>query len=542
MLTLQNYLKKMTRNLLLFNLLLFVNFTYSQDTLKDNKSHFVIEIEEQENKKTKLLQEGQLSSFFANTNLNILFGATQFFGDIKQWDNIPAFDKNKKIFEIKPSVEISLNKKINQLFSIKTSVIIGSFAGIKRVKIGSDYETHDPYFFYQGQGEYFQTDYKELDLQFLLDLSNASSFFSTSKNKNLTIYLKGGLGINVFNSVNRNLVSGDYIYSYGYEDENQFGGNIKKSIMQSPKETVYIIGLNTRYELNNKLSILLDATKRKVNSDFWDTHDNKSKEDNFNFYSLGLSYRIGGEVKEKDWRTPLESLEREAQASKANIEWLSEDSDNDGVSDAFDKELNTPMGVSVDGSGVSLDVDMDNIPDYLDSDPFSSRGAIVDGNGVEFDSDNDGISDSKDLESNTKIGSIVNQYGITVTIGTSISNTEIYLPSIYFTSGSYFVNSSNLRRIATIAMMMNNNPEIRLNVIGNTDKNGSTNSNQNLALKRSQEVINYLSENFGIEKNRFESSSNGEENNLATEITSSEFPNNNTLSEINRRVDFKIID
>jgi outer membrane protein OmpA-like peptidoglycan-associated protein len=532
----------MTRNLLLFNLLLFVNFTYSQDTLKDNKSHFVIEIEEQENRKTKLLQEGQLSSFFANTNLNILFGATQFFGDIKQWDNIPAFDKNQNFFEIKPSVEISLNKKINQLFSIQTSVIIGSFAGIKRVKIGSDYETHDPYLFYQGQGEYFQTDYKELDLQFLLDLSNASSFFSTIKKKNLTIYLKGGLGINVFNSVNRNLVSGDYIYSYGYEDENQFGGNIKKSIMQSPKETVYIIGLNTKYELNNKLSILLDATKRKVNSDFWDTHDNKSKEDNFNFYSLGLSYRIGGEIKEKDWRTPLESLEREAQASKANIDWLSEDSDNDGVSDAFDKELNTPMGVSVDGSGVSLDVDMDNIPDYLDSDPFSSRGAIVDGNGVEFDSDNDGISDSKDLESNTKIGSIVNQYGITVSIGTSTSNTESYLPSIYFTSGSYFINSSNLRRMATIAMMMNNNPEIRLNVIGNTDKNGTTNSNQNLALKRSQEVINYLSENFGIEKNRFESSSNGEENNLATEITSLEFPNNNTLSEINRRVDFKIID
>lgn len=56
--------------------------------------------------------------------------------------------------------------------------------------------------------------------------------------------------------------------------------------------------------------------------------------------------------------------------------------------------------------------------------------------------------------------------------------------------------------------MMNNNPEIRLNVIGNTDKNGSTNSNQNLSLKRSQEVINYLSENFGIEKNRSESNSN----------------------------------
>lgn len=47
------------------------------------------------------------------------------------------------------------------------------------------------------------------------------------------------------------------------------------------------------------------------------------------------------------------------------------------------------MGVSVNGSGVSLDLDMDNIPDYFDSDPFSSRRAIVDRNGVEFDTDND---------------------------------------------------------------------------------------------------------------------------------------------------------
>jgi len=183
---------------------------------------------------------------------------------------------------------------------------------------------------------------------------------------------------------------------------------------------------------------------------------------------------------------------------------------------------------------------MDNIPDYLDSDPFSTRGAIVDNNGVEFDTDNDGIPDSKDLESNTEIGAIVNQYGITVSVGNSGTH-KSYLPSIYFESGSSYINNSNLKRIATIAIMMNNNPNIKLLVIGNTDENGTSEFNNKLALKRSEEVINYLASNFNIDKNRFVTSGNGEEKPLTKEVVSAEFPNGNTLSELNRRVDFQII-
>ena len=65
------------------------------------------------------------------------------------------------------------------------------------------------------------------------------------------------------------------------------------------------------------------------------------------------------------------------------IDGFTDDADNDGVSDAFDKSPNTPLGVAVDGSGNALDVDMDNVPDYRDADPFSNRGAQVDENGVE---------------------------------------------------------------------------------------------------------------------------------------------------------------
>ena len=142
---------------------------------------------------------------------------------------------------------------------------------------------------------------------------------------------------------------------------------------------------------------------------------------------------------------------------------------------------------------------------------------------------------------NTKIGSIVNQYGISVSQISTTGDNISYFPSIYFESGSSYINTSNLKRIATIAMVMNNNPNIRLEVIGNTDKNGTMKHNQQLAHKRAESVIDYLSSNFGIDKNRFESKSNGETKPLSNEVSSQEFPNTNTLSEINRRVDFQII-
>ena len=88
---------------------------------------------------------------------------------------------------------------------------------------------------------------------------------------------------------------------------------------------------------------------------------------------------------------------------------------------------------------------------------------------------------------------------------------------------------------------MNNNPNIKLNVIGNADNVGTSTHNQKLALNRANEVINFLSRNFNIDISRFTAISNGEEKPLSEEKVSSEFPNINTLSEINRRVDFQII-
>jgi hypothetical protein len=126
------------------------------------------------------------------------------------------------------------------------------------------------------------------------------------------------MGINVFNAVNRNLVSDNFIGSYGYKGEQELWslsefGETKENLINQPKESVYILGLLAKYEINDKLSLIFDITKRTGRTDKWDAFDedlNKltaSEYDNFNFYSLGVSYNIG-EKTEKEWISPLERL------------------------------------------------------------------------------------------------------------------------------------------------------------------------------------------------------------------------------------------
>ena len=122
----------------------------------------------------------------------------------------------------------------------------------------------------------------------------------------------------------------------------------------------------------------------------------------------------------------------------------------------------------------------------------------------------------------------------------------IYFPSIYFNSGSAIVGSSNENRIATMALILKNNPDINLNVIGHTDDIGTSKFNKKLGLKRANAVINYLVINYNIDDNRLTASTKGEDDPLSVVryINSGleSGAGETTLSEINRRVDFEIAD
>ena len=508
-----------------------------------NKNANIILVTEEGKKKNDI-------SLFQGWSVGLNFGVTKFQGDISQYDRYPAYQEEGDFLELRSAISFSLEKRINSLYSLSSEFSMGEFAGLRRSNEYLGYDVYDPWSGkYEGNGDKFIASYKELDLLLNINLSNAMTYFGNSKSANDFHFIgKVGAGINVFNTIRKNLFTNTYIYDFGYQltEADQNLGMQEKPFLEQIKETVYIYGIRANYKLNSKMDLNLDYTVRNGVTDKWDASimNTQYKTDQFTFISLGVSYKIGDHDYNNDWNSPIDVLKDDVSILNVRIEGFTDDSDNDGVADSFDKNPNTPLGVAVDGSGNALDIDMDNVPDYRDADPFSNRGALVDMNGIEFDDDKDGVPNSKDLENNTPAGRMVNQFGINVT-NISAGEGLIYFPSIYFNSGSALVDPYNENRIATIALLLKNNPYIKLNVIGYTDNVGSRKFNKALGLKRANAVINYLILHYNIDSNRFLAETRGEEDPLSRvniindRLEEGVSPISN-LAKINRRVDFEI--
>ena len=508
----------------------------------NNKSEIKISDKETEEKNYNL---------WRGWSVGLNYGITKFKGDIAQYDHYPAYQESVKFFELKTAFSFHIEKKINSFYAIATEFSSGSFAGLRRANEYLGYSVFEPWpNRYEGNGDKFKASFKEVDLLVNINLTNAMSyFFETKKGGKLNFDGKLGVGYNIYNSIRTNLFTDTYVHDFGYEMEGANLGTQKKSFFEQPSETIYIYGVRANYKVNKKLSLNIDYTVRNGLTDKWDASimNTQYVTDNFIFLSLGMAYKIGRQINESDWESPIDGLRDDVTTLFVKIDGFTDDADNDGVSDAFDKSPKTPLGVAVDGSGNALDVDMDNIPDYRDADPFSNRGVLVDANGVELDDDKDGVPNSKDLESNTLVGTMVNQFGMNVssTVYTN-GGGMIYFPSIYFNSGSAIVGSSNENRIAIMALMLKNNADISLNVIGHTDNVGNTKFNKELGLKRAKAVINYLVSNYNIDAKRLNAITRGEEEPLSNVTTINNGIEGssavNTLTEINRRVDFEITD
>ena len=386
--------------------------------------------------------------------IGLNLGITQFNGDIRQWDHMPAYQEKGDFFELRSAVSLTLHKQFNSYFALNAEFIAGSFAGLRRETNTEDdvyfSNLFDPYGNYEGGGEKFETSFKEADLLLNIDLSNVYSYvFKTKKEGKLSYGARLGLGYNVFNTVRRNTLSDSYIYSYGYSDEgaiysgNDYG-NDKKGFLNSPAETVFIYGVQAKYKLNKKLHLLLDYTVRNGHTDKWDASvmNTVNPIDKINFLSLGLVYRIGKQDYAKDWENSVD----------------------------VHCNLNSNVHVKIDTSYTG------------------------------YENENEA------------------------------EDELIYFPSIYFNTASDIVGGLNKNQIANIALTLKNNPNINLNVIGHTDYVGTPEFNKILALKRVKAVIYHLVFNYKISPDRLSSITRGEEEQLSN------------VKEINRRVDFEIID
>ena len=65
-------------------------------------------------------------------------------------------------------------------------------------------------------------------------------------------------------------------------------------------------------------------------------------------------------------------------------------------------------------------------------------------------------------------------------------------------------------RIATMALLLKNNPDVHLNVIGHTDNIGTPKFNKQLGLKRAKAVVDYLVINYNVTPVRLKTNTKGE--------------------------------
>lgn len=105
------------------------------------------------------------------------------------------------------------------------------------------------------------------------------------------------------------------------------------------------------------------------------------------------------------------------------------------------------------------------------------------------------------------------------------------MPSMYFQFNSANVGASNDDRLATVALALKNNPDLKVKLVGHTDARGSEKYNEKLGMRRAEAVKDKLVKVFEVNGDRISVESAGEGDPLAKPTAN---------YNINRRVDIII--
>lgn len=298
-------------------------------------------------------------------------------------------------------------------------------------------------------------------------------------------------------------------------------------------EAMFRGGLLVKYQLTPSLDLdLRYMGNYMLITDWADNVVSGTANDGHNHFRIGITYNFGADENKPSivYSRPVDDMANTIADVEEKVNALTMDSDGDGVSDAMDKDNETPEGYIVDGSGVAMDTDRDGVADDIDQDPFTPRGAQVDATGREMDDDGDGVPNSQDMEPNTEEGALVNFQGKEIKTGMGGDMANAFLPDVFFNFNSATVTKANEQRLLTIAKIMMANEDVKFEVVGNTDPVGSEKYNLNLSERRAQAVVDVLVNTYGISADRFKVTGNGE---------NSQVGNDNS---INRRVEFRLMD
>lgn len=218
---------------------------------------------------------------------------------------------------------------------------------------------------------------------------------------------------------------------------------------------------------------------------------------NFDTYAtatVGMNFKLVGKKKTEP-TTMLNPMHYSYQKLAENdpeeaINELLKDDDGDGVPNRLDEEEDTPEGAPVNPKGQALDSDSDGIIDLNDEEPFSPPGLPVNDKGV------------AQLPPAPEVGK-----------GNGFDCEEgIPLPSVHFDKDKYNIKPEFYAHLHNVAERMVACPDMKVNATGMTDKDDNNKYNEQLSFNRVEAVINYLNNNYGIDRNRFIVNFEGENN------------------------------
>jgi OOP family OmpA-OmpF porin len=160
------------------------------------------------------------------------------------------------------------------------------------------------------------------------------------------------------------------------------------------------------------------------------------------------------------------------------------DTDNDGVNDEQDKCPNVSGTVKYNGCPIP-DTDKDGINDEQDKCPTIAGLSRYGGCPIP-DTDKDGVNDEQD-----KCPTIA---GIAANNGCEDIQPMLneIAKDFKFQTGKVSLNKKALAKLDAVVAVLNQYPNIKLDIIGNTDNTGSKRINQPLSEKRAKVVYAYL--------------------------------------------------
>ncbi|SKC10516.1 OmpA-OmpF porin, OOP family [Soonwooa buanensis] len=221
-------------------------------------------------------------------------------------------------------------------------------------------------------------------------------------------------------------------------------------------------------------------------------HTTNKISDNMLTAALGVTYNIGKHQSHLFWHDPLQEIyyKLDVLADKTDdVEVCKKgDADNDGVCDDWDRQLDTPAGARVDGSGVALDADLDGVIDLYDK--CVTVPGPVENNGCPIES----------IKHNNNDG---------------VSETVLDLKGIEFNLNSDKILSGNTPILENAIRTINQSGGSYL-IIGATDTRGTDAYNQKLSERRAGNVKNFLIKN-GANAGKLQSVGRGEKDLLYPE-------------------------